>query len=290
MIDRSFAAEAFLKKDILFEINENIILQENEIASNIFSLNGQIEVNGIVEGSVFSIGKPVYIKGLVEENVIVLAGDIVLLENSSVRGNAIAINGDVLQSYGSMVWGGIKEVKIIPDLSKFPLFKNVNKFSWHPFYYLELPILSLVFQFITKLFLAIFFVLLMPNKIMYYARSVQERPWKNLFLGIIVLFSMPILIIFLGLTILGIPLIPILILLSLFIGYLGGLAIKYALGDILLNKINIKNKSPILIMFIGLLILELFMITPILRIILPVFYFLGLGTIINNLFFSKERE
>ncbi|MDD4363729.1 MAG: hypothetical protein PHD33_05955, partial [Atribacterota bacterium] len=130
MIDRSFAAEAFLKKDILFEINENIILQENEIASNIFSLNGQIEVNGIVEGSVFSIGKPVYIKGLVEENVIVLAGDIVLLENSSIRGNAIAINGDVLQSYGSMVWGGIKEVEIIPDLSKIPLFKNINKFSW----------------------------------------------------------------------------------------------------------------------------------------------------------------
>jgi len=95
---------------IFFRINSDVIVEIDEVFKTIVSLNGPVDIRGRVDGSVISVGNPVYVHGVVENNVLVLGADIVLTEGSAIRNDAVTIGGEILQSYGSMIGGNIKEL------------------------------------------------------------------------------------------------------------------------------------------------------------------------------------
>ncbi len=274
----------------IFKIDSRVTVEIDEVYRTIISLNGPVDVKGRVIGNVISVGKPVYIQGLVENDVIVLGDDIVLTEGSAIRGDAITIGGEILQSHGSMIGGNLKEISLLPRWNFSVFLERLFYFVQYPIFYsgFNLPANFLFIRIVFTLTIAALTVTLLPKQVVNIANSIQHQLWKNLFIGLLAVICIIPITAFLGITIVGIPLIPILIVFLVLAGLIGGIALNYIVGYRMLSAFNIENTAMIWSVISGLFILEILRMIPLMAIIiLPLLYILGLGGVIYTRFGNK---
>lgn len=133
--------------DTILRMNSEIRVEINEVYNSIISLNGPVDIRGRVVGNVISIGKPVYVHGEVGKNVLVLGADIVLAEGSAIRNNAVTIGGEILQSYGSIVGGNIKEINTFFRWDFSGFLDHLSYLAQYPFIYFSFFITRKLFFF-----------------------------------------------------------------------------------------------------------------------------------------------
>lgn len=276
--------------DIILKINSRITVEMNENTKSIISLNGPVDIRGRVAGNVISVGKPVYVQGVVENNVIVLGSDIVLTEGSAIRKNAVTFGGDILQSHGSMIGGKEQEINFLSHWNFSGFLERFSFLVKYPIFYFNF-ILTANLLFIRIIFImaiTALTVVLLPRQIISVANSIQQQLWKNLFIGFLaVIFIFP-LTLFLGVAVVGIPLIPVIMLLFILAGFIGGIAVNYIVGYCMLGAFNLENSAMIWCVFSGLIILELLKMIPLAAIIIfPFLYFLSIGGVIYTIFGRK---
>jgi len=286
----SLYAQEKNKSGVIFRMNYDILIGKNEVTETVISFNGEIDIEGKVAGSVISFGKPVYVKGAVGEDVVVFGSDIILTEGSMIKKDAVTIGGEVMQSYNSTIDGNITEMNKISGW-QIRRFLRGLPYHYHRFFNsidFLLPSGYIFFRIIGMLVIAAIIVAFLPKHITTIAQSIREKPWKSLFIGLLgSVFLIPV-IIFLGITIIGIPLIPIFIILLLIAGLIGGVSIYYLVGNRMLSAFNAGDAAVVWSVFAGLIILEIFKMIPLIgMIIFPILYLLGLGSVVLTRFGSR---
>jgi len=143
-----------------------------------------------------------------------------------------------------------------------------------------------MYLFLAMLFTSMALALIFPSVLQSTTDRISNSPWKALLAGFVASLVIPIVLIALGVTLIGVPLMILLGLMWLVIIFLSGPFTAYYIGRLLLSN----NRSVLLTMFVGsLVLLSLYFIPVIGLLILIGVYWLGTGMILLELMRRTPR-
>ena len=141
----------------------DLVVEEGQAVNNAAVIGGQITVNG-----------------LVEQNVLAIAGSVVLTNKAVVRGQVIVLGGIVARGSGSMVFGDITEVNSFTLSQALQSAMRGELEGWS----LILNVISLCF-FAIILIIALIMTLLLPRQMTLITRAMETNYFKSFFWGVL---------------------------------------------------------------------------------------------------------
>lgn len=258
------STHAFAQTDInidnqnIIRLGEAVTISSNQVAENAIAIGGTVTVEP---------------GGRVTQTAIAVGGDVVLEEGSRVDGDAYAVGGQVIREEGATVEGSVGTLENMP----WRYGRRGPKGGFNaPIYFL-----SAIFRFFTALLSAIIGVLLLqwrPDFLPTLSAIARQYPGRSALWGvggILVLIALNILLI---ITLLGIPLVPLVNLLASILMWIGALGIVLLVGQ----QIWTSPRRTIVQQFLmGVLIVGLISLVPIVGgLVLAIINILGLGALL----------
>jgi hypothetical protein len=277
--EKAILPTAIIEEEVMLEneeINRDILIlgkkininAESNLKKNLVAIGGDIVIDGKIDEYLIVLGSNVTIKGEVSKNLLVFGGKVLLEEESKVEGYAVMVGNQIEEK------GQIKGEKWIESNlgekmmaeNSFQANKVRSRFN--------------LFSILSKLLVLLVLVKILNKKIVIFEKVSKKDLSKNLFYGLLVYFLFPLFLIFLFVTVIGMPLVIILGGLYLLALYLAPLLASIAIGK-WLQKIDLFNfKNNYLIVTLGFLLLNAIGGIPFVgAIILILAQFWGLGFI-----------
>ncbi|MFZ4667619.1 MAG: hypothetical protein ACOYME_14435 [Prochlorotrichaceae cyanobacterium] len=263
-----FAGNALAQTDInindgnLIRFGGSIIVAENQTVENAIAFGGSVTVSPNAK---------------VVDTAIAFGGDVILKKGAEVEGDVYSFGGTIVQEPGAIVSG---EKATFGDRNGSDQGRNF--FFIHYF-------LSVVFRIGSTVVAAILGLIILdtrPQFLPQLATKLYQQPGLTALWGIVAHSALFFGIIFLAITLIGIPLIPLLILIAIVTCIVGSLGVALFVGQCLLSKSDRPLQQQFLV---GLVILTVLTLIP---------FFGGLVVFLINLFgvgvillwkFGKER-
>ena len=236
-------------------INSDIDLEEDSIYSDdLVTIGGNLDVRGIVDGDVVGIGALVYINGHITGDLVLIGSSGRIDSNTIVDGkfvsmgsfvdmhDSVSLNGPVT----SINWGPLKKLAGL----RYKANKMEQGFT-------IVSLVSSIAKFISIFFLGCL-VLLLFKKFSRAENTLINNPLRTFLIGILseILFIPAIII--LTISIIGIPFIPVFILV-VFLGiFIGAIIIMQMLGKFILREFKKKDKHFSINLLIGFAVLSIF--------------------------------
>ncbi len=224
-----------------------------------------ITINGEVGGNIRVAGSIININGPVTRNVNVFGSNVVFGKDSKIGWDVYTASSN-LESRGSIEGGlsgraeqALISGKIVKDINltlfnetntpititesaqlggkinqEFPKPKNV---SW-----LAVWVWAKVYAIFCSLIVGLVLIYLIRDTTKKIIKNVEEYPKKTIGPGAIILFILPLIIIFLLFTIIGIPLALIILTLWLILIYIAKIFTALIIGQVILKKVIKKNE------------------------------------------------
>lgn len=218
----AFIAVAFLlfltlpaEAKIIFKAGQDITIADGQDADNVIAIGGQITVNG-----------------LVGQNVVAIAGSVVLTNKAVVRGNVIVVGGVVARGSGSLVYGDITEINSSTLSEAITSAMRGELEGWS----LILNIISLCF-FAIILITTLIMTLLIPRSLALIANAIESNKLKSFFWGILATLMIVPFFMLLAISIIGIVLIPLAFTVLLIAAIVGFIAFGVLLGNFIITRI-----------------------------------------------------
>ena len=251
-------------KTEILKIRENIVIEKGESVARVYSLMGSVTVNGRVN-----------------ETVVSFMGDVTVGPNGVIKGDAISIGGHVIRKKGSSIKG--KEISL-----GLPL-KNVEKF-----FFLAVPMMASMaaiaigtatllgsFGFVA---LIICVLVLFEKQVSRAQKTMVQSPLQSSLLGILGFVCIIPIIVFLTLTIIGIPLAFLGTAVAVAALVLGVVSVGHWVGLEITKHIGWKLKT-LWSGLLGTLVLFLLGLLPFFGLLIQLcVLFLGLGAVIQTRF------
>jgi hypothetical protein len=266
---------------IVFLFTGNAIAQTdlNINNTNLIRLGGNVTVveKQVVENAI-AIGGSAIIQpnGRVTQTAIAIGGNVILKEGARVDGDAYAIGGKVEQAEGATI-GGSKSTfdDQYNERGLTGMHRNRNRFL--PMYFFHASFR--IFSAIVAAILGIILLRTAPSFLPNLAATLRQYPAQSALWGIGAMFTLVALNIFLALTLIGIPLIPLLSLIVSLTSLVGALGISLFIGQ---QVVKSDRRSSLQQFSIGLLIVTVLALIPFVGgIVVFVVSLLGLGLLLS---------
>jgi cytoskeletal protein CcmA (bactofilin family) len=297
------------------------------VTGDVLCAGQSIHINGTVEGNVRLAGQNVTISGKVGKNANIISQSLTTDSDSSIgqdigiAGQDSVINGSVGRdlaaasgsvilnnSVGRNVQGNMNKLTLQGDanvqgfiditsphniqrdngsevqgkVTRHQPPESNNNTSW-----VGLGWLFTLYILMAMLIVTLVLVLIMPGAFQHAADLALRGLGKTILIGIAATVVVPIVIVGLMFTVIGIPLGILLLLAWLFILFLSGPFAAYLLGRILLRD---SAHNAILVMFVGAVVLLILYLIPFLNIlVLLLALWFGLGMILQTLPWRKPH-
>jgi|GEM_PF-2686047 len=284
-----------VERKSIFKLGTDLVIEENEtVQEDVVVCGGNLTLYGTVEGDVVVIGGNAKIEGEVQGDVIVIGGNGEILTPAKIDGSFLCLGGETKIEEGTILgntrvmhWKGLFSRKTTPKIHGSVMVL---------FHLARIAFLMLIAGFI---------VLVFPHQTQRVAEHLRKNYGKSIVVGVSSLLLFPFVFLLLLITIIGIP---IALFLPLVIGaglLMGGTAMSLILGEFVKERFGLRWKSPLLIVFIGMLMLEgILCIGKMASLFSPLFSFwfgltnaflvlctwiAGWGTVVWTRFGTKER-
>lgn len=252
----------------LVRIFEDINIEEGRIIEgDLVAIMGNINVEGRVRGDVISVLGDIHLNNTIEGDVVSVAGRITRGERAEIMGSTTQVRlgeiriGSFLsrQRIGGLwqLWG---------TGTAFGLFRLIVLFG----------LVLLVFS-------------LLPERERNMAYELEKSPGRILIIGLIGVLLFPVLLLLMAITIIGLPVIPLLIFLFFGINFIGYVAVVYFAGE-RIAAVGKNGMSIYLRLFLGVLVLWVLNSVPLFGwIFYLLLMFLSLGVVLDTKFGSGSR-
>ncbi len=223
--------------------------------------------------SAVSIGGDVRVYGTVEKDAVAVGGSVYVGPNAEIREDAVSVGGDVSMEQGGVIYGDVVEVS---GFRLGSVFMPIQQSCWW-----GIPWGFRLVSFFGLLALAFLSVLLLPNQVTGVSKIIETDVPRAILYGIIAGILFVPLMIMMAVSILGIPLIPFTVMITILMALFGYFAVATVLGGRILTSANRPEPSILLNVFLGLIILWIIGLIPVLgRLIKIVVYVIGLGGVL----------
>ena len=261
---------------------EKVVVDVGQTEKEAVSFGEDVHVYGTVKKAAVSFGGDVFVErgGSVDGDAVSIGGDIFVRNNAKIRKNAITIGGEIHKDYCGVVHGD--NITIKPENLLFHGLASKSRMNFENtfgdvianifkvmvfgpiigFFGVIGVIIAIIFSALKLALFLVFAVLItyfFPEQVSRMAEFTQKEFWRSLLLGFLVILLPPFIIIALILTIIGIPTIP-LFLVLLFIMYMyGSVGIALLVGSLLPKS---EQRTEIWNVVVGCLVIGLVKLIP----------------------------
>jgi uncharacterized RDD family membrane protein YckC len=283
----------------------DVELKEGDTAEAVVSIFGTARIHGQVRDAAVAIWGNVEVDGQVNDaavavlgsvkagqratirrDAVAVLGDVTAERGATIRGNAIAVGGTVHAADGATIADHVQSIPFPPGLTKWfrqcvlmlrPLAPRVG-WAW----------------FIAGLFFLLYLAIaaLFPRPIQACVNELSQRPATTFLMGLLVKLLVPVLILVLAATGVGLIVVPFIFAVTIPAAIVGKVALLEALGFGLVRRFRATGiQNSLLALLLGAILLSLLYMIPFLGLIVfAVTGLWGLGVAITAAFGSLWRE
>ncbi|WP_341738610.1 hypothetical protein [Microcoleus sp. CAWBG640] len=253
-----FAGNALAQTDIninntnLIRFGGSIIVAENQVVENALAFGGNVTVSS---------------KGKVLDTAIAFGGDVIMKQGARVEGDAYSFGGKILQEPGAIVGG---ERATFSDRHGMMYGSDRGKSSFFVHYFF-----SAIFRACSAVVAAILGLIILhtsPQFLPSLATKLRQHPGLTALWGIGAIVSFVFVTVFLAITLIGIPLIPLISVTAVVTALVGSLGVALFVGQRVVGKGDRSLQQQFLV---GLAIVTVLTLIP---------FFGGLAVLLVNLF------
>jgi len=269
---------------------KDFTLRSNETAEVVVVIGGTAKIQGKVSETVVAIAGDVETEGAeIGDAVVAVLGNVKIGPGTVVDGDVVGVGGDVDVDETAKVDGEVQPVQFqMPGLIGIRDFVGECVFMLRP--------LSLKVGWVWWIFGAFFvFYLLvavvLPRPVQVCVDEITRRPATTFFMAILTILLLPIVLVVLAATGIGVIVIPFLMAALFFGALIGKVAFLEYLGFSLGKLFGAASLKPAMALTIGSVLLALLYLVPILGLVVFAITSLwGLGAAVTAGFGSLKRE
>jgi hypothetical protein len=270
-----FSATVIAQTDIninnknIIRFGGDVIVPPQQVVENAHAFGGDVTIG---EGA------------RVTQTAIAIDGDVRLEKNARVDGDVYAVGGEIVTEEGAIIRGAsgtaLENGRLGIYGSRRRGIGNFFRYLFHAtFHVINVAVATII---------GVLILLWRPNFLLNLAQTVRQYPLQCGLSGLGGLFAVILLIIFLSISLIGIPLLPLVGLAVTVAVMLGNLGIALWIGQRILAA---RERTPIQKFLIGMLILCLIGLIPVLGgLVLSVVNIFGLGTLIVWLLAKRQPQ
>jgi len=266
---------------------------ESDVGEAVVAIGGNSFARGKVGEALVAIGGNAEARGEVGEDVVAVFGDVRIGSNSVVHGNAVSVGGKVEVEDGGEVKGMINQVgmtdhpllvplKGLSDWVKHCVFK-IRLLAPQPgWYWIIAGLFLLCYLLITVAF---------PRPVAACFNELTTRPATTFLLGLLTKLLVPLIVLVLAMTGIGIAVVPF-VGAAVFIGsMIGKAALFQYLGRGLVRVFGVQLPNPVLAMLTGFVLITLLYMVPLLSLLVYLLTGIwGIGAAVTASFGRARRE
>lgn len=234
----------------------------NDMSDRI-QIQGDVKVmaDEIVAGDAVAILGDVTVDGKVMGDVVAVMGDVTV--NGEVMGDVITIGGHVIRSDTSKIYGKVTQIGVGDGIGRvISRFTTYGPHSFNiSFGKYRFPSIFTFARFLGTVALAALCIILFPNSVKTATRDVDIQTGRKFLIGLVILLLTPVVIGLMVITLLGIPLVPVAILLLAAAAFFGYISVSVFLGQKLKDHFHIKP-SIFIEYILGAVLLRLLQLVP----------------------------
>lgn len=234
-------------------------------------------------------GGDLIVKGTVDGDVAVFGGDITVHKGGLIDGDAACFGGEITQMAGGKISGDKVELNLASGLKNLFHFKYLGPIIGGGVGSLfAFKLLAGVSKFFVLLVLGLLLLAFLEKPTFVVKNALFKNPLACLGYGFLAMLAFVPIIILMAISILGIPLIPLFILIFVFAAFYGAIAFSLFVGEKISQKV-MPIKSTALQFVVGLLLLFILGLIPFISFIVCILAtMLSLGAVVTTRFGRVE--
>lgn len=235
-----------------------------ETQAKIFSLGGDVIVEGRVREDVMVIGGSITISGEVGQSVVGIGSRIIIRSTATIGEDLAALGGTLTKEPGCAIEGDtiyFETAELGDKLFKEGLFKSIFSLTFVP----VVIIIKLIIVFLWFVAAAAG-AALFPKQLAFASERIRTSFWSVFGIGLLAVVAFTGLVLFaalLSIILIGIPVLLALAAAGFLIKVFGRLAVFHFLGDSFLRALGTRTVSPMGALLVGLLLFSLIGFIPI---------------------------
>jgi len=279
--------------DAMVIIGNSGELKAGETTEAFVVIGGSGKVKGKVTDAAVVIGGDLEIDGEVGDAVVAVMGNVRLGTNAIVHGDVVSVGGGVDIADGAKVDGHTQAVDF--GLLGLPRIEPLR--NWFVHCVLRLRPLAPQVGWVWVV-AAIFFLLyllvavLLPKPVQACVSELTRRPVTTFFMGLLTKLLLPIVLLILTVTVVGLVVVPFVMAALFFGAIIGKVALLEYFGDAIRRATGATEPfKPAIALLVGALLLTVLYVIPVLGLIaFAVTGLWGLGVAVTTAFGSLKRE
>lgn len=251
---------------------------ESSVGGDMTVFGQNTNLNGTIGRDLVASGETVTLSGRVGRDLNGEIKQLTFTDNAVIKGNVTyASKNEVNAAKGTIVGGSIERTTPTSDKHDTDGWQTLAPLSGGFWFYML----------VSMLLVALAVVLIAPRHVHAVSEHVMRRPWRTLLVGFVAAVAVPVLLIVLAITLVGIPLALLVLLIWLLLQSLAGPMIGYVAGRWILRS----EKPPVLTMLVGSLVIIVLYFIPIVGFITIIaVMWLGVGALLTQIYTGEQRQ
>lgn len=266
---------------------------EGDVGDAVVAVGGDAKAHGKVGDAVVAVAGNATAFGEVGDAVVAVMGDVRIGSNAVVRGDVVSVGGKVEVEEGAQVKGEIVEVGV----AQYPILAPLKGVAdWLRHCVLKFRLLAPQpgwYWVVAGVFLLLYLLIAaaIPRPVAACVKELTERPATTFLIGLLMKLLIPLVMIVLAITGIGMIVIPF-IWAALFIaGLVGKVALFEYLGGKILKLFGVTLARPVLALLAGFAVITMFYMIPLLSLLIYLLVGIwALGTAVTATFNSVRKE
>ena len=270
---------------------KDIHVAPGETQDKIFSLGGNVLIEGTVTDDVLVVGGSITISGEAKQSVVGIGSRIIVKSTAVIREDLAALGGTLEKEPGCTIGGDtvyFQTAELGDKLFKDGLLSSVFSMSLVPIF----VVFKLVIIFLWLL-VALMGAALFPKPIAFASGEVRKSFWPAFGIGLLAIIAFSGLVLFaalLSIVLIGIPILLALVAAGFIIKVFGRLVVVYFLGDSLLRALGSRKISALGAVLAGLFLFSFIGFIPVVGFLFGlVMNAVGWGIALRTKFGTREN-
>jgi len=264
-----------------------------DVGDALVAIGGDAIARGKVGDAVVAIAGNATVFGEVGDAVVAILGDVRIGSNAVIRGDVVSVGGTADIAEGAQISGQIVEVTV----AQYPILAPLKGVAdWLRHCLLKFRLLAPQagwYWVVVGIFLLVYLLLAvaLPRPVAACVNELTQRPATTFLLGLLMKLLLPLVLLVLAITGIGVVVIPF-VLAAVFLGALiGKVALFEYLGGIILRLFGVSVARPVLALLAGFILITLLYMVPLVSFfIYSVVGLWALGVAVTAAFGGARKE